>query len=34
VHRWDDTLIVAVDTLLPEQCAYVGDQLRTALQAR
>lgn len=31
VHRWDDTLIVAVDTLLPEQCAYVADQLRAAL---
>ena len=31
VHLWDDTLIVAVDTMLPEQCAYVGEQLRAAL---
>jgi hypothetical protein len=31
VHRWDDTLIVAVDTLLPEQCEHVATQLRTAL---
>jgi L-seryl-tRNA(Ser) seleniumtransferase len=31
VHRWDETLIVAVDTLLPEQCGYVAAQLRTAL---
>jgi len=34
VHRWDDTLIVAVDTLLHDQCAYVGAQLRTALSSR
>jgi hypothetical protein len=33
VHRRDDTLIVAVDTLLPEQCEYVGTQLRAALAA-
>lgn len=31
VHRWDDTLIVAVDTMLPEQCAYVCERLRAAL---
>nr|MBA3716844.1 hypothetical protein [Actinomycetota bacterium] len=31
VHRWDDTLIVAVDTLLPEQCAYVCERLRATL---
>ena len=31
VHLWDDTLIVAVDTMLPEQCAYVREQLRAAL---
>jgi L-seryl-tRNA(Ser) seleniumtransferase len=31
VHRWDDTLIVAVDTLLPAQCAVVAERLRTAL---
>jgi D-glucosaminate-6-phosphate ammonia-lyase len=31
VHRRDETLIVAVDTLLPEQCGYVGEQLRAAL---
>jgi L-seryl-tRNA(Ser) seleniumtransferase len=30
VHRWDDTLIVAVDTMLPEQCAYVCERLRAA----
>lgn len=33
VHLWDDTLIVAVDTMRPEQCAYVGAQLRAALAA-
>jgi D-glucosaminate-6-phosphate ammonia-lyase len=31
VHRWDDTLIVAVDAMLPEQCAYVCERLRSAL---
>jgi L-seryl-tRNA(Ser) seleniumtransferase len=31
VHRREGTLIVAVDTLLPEQCAYVAAQLRAAL---
>jgi L-seryl-tRNA(Ser) seleniumtransferase len=30
VHRWDDTLIVAVDTMLPEQCPYVCERLRAA----
>ena len=30
VHRWDDTLIVAVDTMLPEQCPYVCELLRAA----
>ena len=33
VHRWDETLIVAVDTLLPEQCDYVAAQLRAALDS-
>ena len=33
VHRWDDTLIVAVDTMLPEQCAYVCERLRAALRS-
>ena len=31
VHRFDDTLIVAVDTLLAEQCDYVAERLRAAL---
>jgi L-seryl-tRNA(Ser) seleniumtransferase len=31
VHRADETLIVAVDTLLPEQCANVCEKLRAAL---
>jgi L-seryl-tRNA(Ser) seleniumtransferase len=31
VHRWDETLIVAVDTLLPEQCDYVCERLRALL---
>src|SRR5205807_403864 len=30
VHRWDDTLIVAVDTMLPEQGPYVCERLRVA----
>ena len=30
VHRWDDTLIVAVDTMLPEQCPYVCERLQAA----
>jgi D-glucosaminate-6-phosphate ammonia-lyase len=30
VHRWDDTMIVAVDTLLPEQCDYVTACLQAA----
>jgi hypothetical protein len=30
VHRWDDTLIVAVDTMLPEHCPYVCERLRVA----
>lgn len=30
LHRRDDTLIVAVDTLLPEQCPYVCERLRAA----
>jgi seryl-tRNA(Sec) selenium transferase len=31
VHAGEDRLIVAVDTLLPEQCDYVGGRLREAL---
>jgi L-seryl-tRNA(Ser) seleniumtransferase len=31
VHLWDDTLIVAVDAMLPEQCGYVCERLRAAL---
>jgi D-glucosaminate-6-phosphate ammonia-lyase len=31
VHRWDDTLIVAVDAMLPKQCAYVCERLRATL---
>jgi D-glucosaminate-6-phosphate ammonia-lyase len=31
VHRHDDMLIVAVDTLLPAQCAHVCERLRAAL---
>jgi D-glucosaminate-6-phosphate ammonia-lyase len=31
VHRFDETLIVAVDTLLPDQCSYVCERLRAAL---
>ena len=30
VHRRDETLIIAVDTLLPEQCGYVCECLRAA----
>ena len=33
VHAWEETLIVAVDTLRPEQCDYVGARLREALAA-
>jgi L-seryl-tRNA(Ser) seleniumtransferase len=33
VHRWDDTLIIAVDTLLPAQCEYVCERLQAALTA-
>jgi D-glucosaminate-6-phosphate ammonia-lyase len=31
VHRWDDTLIVAVDAMLPEQCPFVCERLQAAL---
>jgi D-glucosaminate-6-phosphate ammonia-lyase len=33
VHRHDDTLIVAVDTLLPSQCQHVCTQLRAGLMS-
>jgi len=32
VHRRDDTVIVAVDTMLPEQSAYVCERLQAALR--
>jgi seryl-tRNA(Sec) selenium transferase len=31
VHRFDDVLVVAVDTLLPDQAPYVCERLRSAL---
>jgi len=33
VHRRDETLIVAVDTLVPDQCDYVAVQLRAGLSS-
>jgi D-glucosaminate-6-phosphate ammonia-lyase len=32
VHQWDDTLLVAVDAMLPEQVGYVCGRLQAAFQ--
>jgi D-glucosaminate-6-phosphate ammonia-lyase len=31
VHLWDDTMVLAVDAMLPEQCGLVCERLRSAL---